>query len=319
MTLSSLSDSFVAPRDYKELHQQYGKLIAKLLLKHNRIERNAEDLHGYVWVKLLEAQLLERFERYVQRQKPRVLSALEACDLLGVPWPQWLLAMSRFHVGTPHIAPSGQVLVFRVGPWMPTPINMGEFPFCGHLQPNALFAYTDIIHLSVSEVLPTVGQDVQGGILVDLTRSERFKIPGVRVTKAQFKNYLTMAVLNHFANYCRTEDRRHKERPVIPSVHQDEDSPSWEASLPDTKSTDSNTLLSLSEARKMLSSTLHECADGFDLCLPVEEHENKLFELLEDGLSLFQALKQSDLPPRVCRSVLNTVRRPLSDEYVTLV
>jgi hypothetical protein len=89
MTPNSSSSGSVVPRDYNELHSQYGALILRLLKKYNKVERNFEDLHSYVWMKILEAKLLDRFKAKIEKQRPKVLTAIEVCDVLGVSWLQW--------------------------------------------------------------------------------------------------------------------------------------------------------------------------------------------------------------------------------------
>jgi hypothetical protein len=319
------SEGPVVPQSFTELQQQYGPLIHKLLCKYNKIERNMEDLHSHVWMKLLEANLLERFEEHVQRQAPKVLTAIEACDFLGVSWKQWTVAMSAYHKGTVVKDILGLPTKRRKkGRWMPTPINIDAVRYNSK---DAMFAFDDIIQLSLDERAPdgtirrafkVMGRqiDSEGNVVAETRPEGCAKFPDVPVTKAQFRNYLTMAVLNHYANFCRTEARRHKERPHTPPAYlrDDADAPAWESTLPDTSHADVDTMMALAEARKMLSETLHECVDGVTLCKPIEEHETEVFAMLEEGASLMQALRASDLPSRVRNAVLDTIR-PLAPEF----
>jgi len=323
------SEGSVVPKNYDELQKQYGALIYKLLLKYNKVERNMEDLHSYVWVKILEASLLERFEDYVSRQTPKVLSALECCVFLGVSWGQWITAMGSYHVGEARGTDQYGNVRRRQGRWMPTPINLAEFEargLPGYSAKSALFAFDDIVRLSVDEVrlnngkirrpFRVMGRDIDSeGRVVGETRPEGLiKFPDVHVTKAQFRNYLATAVLNHYANFCRTAERRHKERPVtLPAFLREDDAPSWESTLPDQQA-GADTMLALAEARQMLSATLHECLDGVPSCKPVAEHETEVFSMLENGSSLMQALRDSNLPPKVRNAVLDTIR-PLAADF----
>jgi len=323
------SDSPIIPKDYEELHRQYGPLVKNLLLKHNKVERNFEDLHSYVWVKILEAQVLTRFMEKVQSQTPKVMTAVEACDFLGVSWSQWVFAMMGYHKGHSRRNKDGSRKRGRrkKSHWMPTPINLAAFEaqgLLGYTAKTALFAFEDIIQLTlesrtkggkIKRAFRSMGRDVRDGVVVGESRPEGYlKFPPVKVTRTQFQNYLTLAVLNHFANFCRTQSRRHKERPQTPPAYlRDEPSPAWESTLPD-KSTTVDTMIALDEARQMLSETLHECMDGVQTCKPIEEHESEVFTSLENGASLMQALRRSELPPKVRKSVLETVR-PLIREY----
>jgi len=324
------SEGSVVPKNYVELQKQYGPLITKLLLKYNKVERNKEDLHGYVWMKLLEASLLERFDDYCLRQTPKVLSALECCVFLGVSWGQWITAMGSYHIGEARGVDQRGAVRRRQGRHMPTPINLAEFQargLSGYSAKSALFAFDDIVRLSIDEVrlnngkirppFRVMGRDINAeGEVVGESRPEGIiKFPSVHVTKSQFRNYLTMAVLNHYANFCRTAERRHKERPVLlPDFLRDDDAPCWEATLPDHRITGADTALALLEARQMLSDTIHECMDGISSCKPVEEHESEVFLMLENGSSLMQALRDTNLPPKVRTAVLDTIR-PLAAEF----
>lgn len=323
MTPNSPSEGSVVPKNYDELQALYGAHIYKLLCRANKIERNMEDLHAYVWVKLLEANFLERFEDCVQLQTPKVLTALQACDFFGVSWAQWCSAMCAYHKGYKPALGSKRSAPRRKGRWMPTPINIAEFEAAGQVgytSKTALYAYEDIIQLSVDERVLADGTvrgpfrvmgrkiDAEGNIIGDSREEGTLKIPEVPVTKAYFKNYLSRSVLNHYDNFCRTAFRRHKERPHKPRASMEDDAPIWEATLPDEQSADVETVLSLAQARQVLSVTLHECTDGIALCKPVEEHEVEVFTMLENGASLMQALRETNLPPRVRTAVIDSMR-----------
>ncbi len=328
MTLHT-SDGSVIPSTYDELQKQYGKLIYKLLLKYNKVERNFEDLHGYVWLKILEAQLLERFEDHIQRQTPKVLTALQACDLLGVSWRQWSTAMWSYHKGDPdRYDKKGNILSRKRGRWMPTPINILEFQargLAGYSAKTALFDFEDIIRLASDEkrfkngkirkAFRFMGRGILEGIVVSDDRPEgSAKLPEVSTTATQFRNYLAMAVLNHYANFCRTEKRKHKERPSSPPPSMEDDAPSWESTIPDRQATEMDAMVALSEAREMLSHTLLEHMDGVPSCKAVEDHAAMMFGMLDKGTSLVQALDSMGLPPKVKSAILDTVR-PLASEY----
>lgn len=312
------SEVSVVPKNYGELFSQYGDHIRNQLKRANRVERNYEDLVGYVNLRLIEAKLLDKFREKLDRMRPKVIDALAVCDILGVPWTTWLAAMSAYHTGAPIEGSCGVVIGYRVGHWMPTPINIAAFEaqgLPGHLEKNALFSFKDVLHLAeLDGGLGFLGQDVQRGVPLAPCREVKIKIPEVKATRSMFKNYLAMAVGNHFSNFCRTEDRRHKERTVIPSPHAEDDAPSWEAGLTDSKVADSDTMVALAEAKAMLADILIQCSDGVDLCKPVEQHTGEVFEMLEGGESIMQALRKSDLPPKVCKSVLRTVR-PLFPDF----
>lgn len=333
MTVIS-SEGSVIPKNYDDLLKQYGPLIYKLLLKYNKVERNFDDLHSYVWVKILEASLLDRFEEHIQKQTPKVLNALEACDLLGVSWRQWSTAMWAFHKGDPsQYNKEGKVIARKRGRWMPTPINLAEFQargLAGYSAKTALFDFNDIIKLSTDETrfktgrirkaFRLMGRSIkpdQGTIVSEERPEGLVKLPEVTVTKAQFRNYLTMSVLNHYANFCRTAERRHKERPYTPPSYLSEDeAPSWESTLQDCTSPDADTIVALAEAKQMLSATLHECMEDVPTCRPVAEQEIDMFKMLDEGIPLNQVLGKLGLPNRVKSDLIDTIR-PLAPEFIS--
>lgn len=294
------SDGPIIPKTYEELQEFYGDHVRNLLNRYNKVERNLDDLHGYIWVKILEARLLERFQDYVSRQVPRVLTGLQATELLGISWKQWIAAMKDFHV-------KGR------GTWMPTPINDLEFQARGergHLEKDALYSFVDVLKLTLEQYrdgewrLPfrIMGRHVENGEIVGGERPEGYiKIPENKVTSSQFRNYLTMAVLNHYANFCRTLDRRHKERPVTIKT---QEQPIWESTLVDGNQASPETKATLNEARKIINTALSQYSKD----MTEETVEDVIFSRLSDGSSLMQALKEAQIPPRVRKAVFRALR-----------
>jgi len=306
--MTASPESFVVPCSYAELQKLYGLHIKKLLMRCNTVGSNFEDLHSYVWVKIMEARLLDRFEDHVSRQTPKVITAIEACDLLGVSWQDWVQTLRAYHTGKRKL-------------WMPTPVNEAEFRLQGvswFTAKNATFSYDEIIHLTHGEHIRGKlrwafnhwGRDVQNGIVIGESRpGYLFKIPELRATKSQFKNYLSTAVLNHYANFCRTLKRRHQERTQIPRGF-DGDPTLWEDTLEEVKEAPSDVKVALSEARALLSEAIQSCLTEFGIPV-VGDEEGKIIAQLQDGASLPHALKCSGLPARVRRSVLKSIRRTL--------
>lgn len=319
--MASKSEGFSVPRTYTELQQQYGVYIYKLLNRFNKVERNFEDLHNTIWLKIMEAKFLERFEEHIDRQVPKVLNAIEACDLLGVSWQQWRAAMHTHHKGLVSlIDEEGNAVERRRGRWMPTPINVEEFKAKGvegYASKNALFSFLDVIQLTLEERINGVIRrpfrvmgrmiDAEGNVVADTRPEGDIKIQKVLVTPSQFRNYLSMAVLNHYANFCRTVKRRHKERPHTPSVQQ-EDPVAWEATLQDQKVVPADTVLELEEAREILKQTIDECMDGVPDCKPSAERGEEVLSKLKDGVTLDHALRRSDIPTRIRDVILDTLR-----------
>jgi hypothetical protein len=123
-------------------------------------------------------------------------------------------------------------------------------------------------------------------------------------------------VLNHYANFCRTEERRHKERPSTPPANmEDDNNSSWEASLPDDKTIGPDVMIALSEAKRLLASTLLEHVGSLPPCKTVEEHTSDMFLLLGKGSSLSQALDTIGVPAKAKSAILEEVR-PHAQDFV---
>lgn len=298
---SNGSEGFFVPKTYEELQKHYGRHIQKLLTKYNKVESNFEDLHSYIWVKILEARVLERFNAYLDRQIPKHVTALGACDFLGVSWKQWTAAQTSWHK-------------HRHGPRMPTPINIEEFRVkkqFGYTSRDALFAFRDVVRLTFYKPpFDKWGREIdsEGNVIAE-DRPEGFaKYPIVKGTASQFRNYLSKAILNHYANFCRTAKRRHKERPHVVGANQREDTPFWESTIPDTLHSSAETIFAVTEARGQLSAALVACLQGSGSTKAPSEHESEIFSRLTEGATLVQALKETELPPRIRKQVLRAVR-----------
>jgi len=291
----------IVPKDYSELQKHYGTYIQTLLNRYNKVERNFEDLHSYIWVKLLEARLLERFNAHITSQVPKVVTGIQATDILGCSWHQWIGAHRDFHV-------KGKIELD-----MPSPINEPELTLEGLVpwqEREALYALSDVLNLTIERSIGGVwrtpispmGLKVQDGNVVGGPRPEGcLKIPVVDPTPAQFKGYLTRSVLNSYANFCRTLSRRHKERPALVRAG-DEDQPVWEATLEDGGTASQEVQTCLHEAQELIDHHLNGTPEG-------EELQKIVFSRMEDGTSLLQALRDTNVSPRVRKILLRALMR----------
>jgi len=60
----------VLPRNYDELAEHYGQFIGSVVRRLNKVSRSHEDLQSHIWVKLIEAKFLDRFEDFRCRKRP---------------------------------------------------------------------------------------------------------------------------------------------------------------------------------------------------------------------------------------------------------
>ena len=75
--------------------------------------------------------------------------------------------------------------------------------------------------------------------------------------------------------------------------------------------------LQLSEARAFLRTALQSCLSEMGIPSGGDE-ESKIFALLQQGLSLIQALKLCGFPTRVRKSVIKSIKSR-SDSFLTTV
>jgi len=172
------------PESNDRFVKDYGRFVYKLVSRYNKVKRNVEDLYQHVWLKLIESDLLTKFAERYMAEVTRIPSELDgetAAAFLGVTWDQWLAVMrSRL-------------------PWLPKP-EKGK-----RTAKDATWGLEAVVLL-----------DESGAFQV---RSELSVMPGVdpeRVKKA-FQGYLSRAIHNHYANWCRSRSRKESSERLLPS------------------------------------------------------------------------------------------------------
>ncbi len=297
------------PQNYEDLKVQYGVYVATLVTRYNKVQRNTEELLSYVWVQLVVADIINRFQTHVAVQMPKTMTAVQACEFLSIKFNQWRTAMWAFHKGDP-IIKGGRVVGRRQGHWMPTPINLAEFEAkgqAGYSAKTALFDFDDIFRLSHEERVLKSGRTVpmfskQGPIM----------LPKNKATEMHFKAYLSRAIRNHILNWCRTQRRKHQERAYdtftqFAAFGREDASQSWESSLEDPHGARQDAIVEVEEMTTKLSAKLREVLVGVPTCKPVEEHEAEMYDLLKDGYTLSDALRKMDLPKNAQKAMLRMV------------
>lgn len=180
------------PKNYDELARQYGDHIAQQVARHNKVAWNLEDLLQTIWLKLIESQVLEKFVARASSDLPPTMTALEACDYLGVSFDYWkknvmYVAMKKDEQGDERYS------------WMPKPIEGSAY------SKKALFLTDEILVLD------------ECGYVKDRSRTQPKLCP--KITSRGFKSYLNRAIHNHFANFCRSRKRRYsKEHMLDPTM-----------------------------------------------------------------------------------------------------
>ena len=310
------------PRNNNELYIQYQGFVAAALRKHNKVGRNFEELHAYIWKRLIEKDVIRLYLQSVEEKLPRQLTADQACAFLGVSFDQWKVKMWRFHTGVPIYSKfePKRIIGRRIRGWMPTPINADEFTAeCqkrnealvaagkepqpvtnGHRSRKAIFQTEDIVKL-----LEMMDEDE-----APFAKQGAIQPPQVKATKAHFQAYLSKSVFSDFANWCRTYARKwSQDRPMYHREGDDNDDANWQDKLIAPGGARQETQAVLKQACVRLSQTLYENMKGADTlkCKPVEQTEMQMYELLEQGVPLPETLRKLDVPERVRRAVLKSV------------
>lgn len=170
------------PRDYDELARDWGPYIQKRVIGYNKVGRNLEDLYQYIWMQLVNSDVLAKFVARANSTMAPTMTAAEAQGFLGVTDKQWENMLRRGHADEDK--------------WAPTPLE------------GALYSRTAIF--STEEIL-----------IIDEIDPWRSR-PNPRVlptiTAKGFRSYLSTAIHNHFANWCRTSKRKNQENLLVPTA-----------------------------------------------------------------------------------------------------
>lgn len=208
------------PETYDELAREYGTFVADRVGRYNKVNRNLDDLIQYIWMQLIAGKVLEKYVDRARSTLPPTLTAVEVAKYLGLTIEVFLDAQARYHKkkGSRRKAP----------PWMPTPLEDGD---------------------PLSEQSVYLAQDVEAlNEMMDQPRNNVGKRTAEQVMPFVgahgFRAYLTQAIHNHYANWCRTRSRKWKDVLLSPNSIIGETSPgvfkhrgysedgtSWESAL----------------------------------------------------------------------------------------
>ncbi len=175
------------PRTDEEFHKAYEQFVARQVTRLNKVGRNLPDLLQEIWAKLVDTRFLQKFIHSVAQRYPQRMTAEEACDYLGVKFGTWKWYQRAFQK-----SPRPDSL------WMPNPREGGRYSKDAIYSTEEVFMLEELRDLDQKKLKP-----------VQARKRPRLNFYG-------FKSYLTKAIHNFFANWCRTHDRRYKES-VVPA------------------------------------------------------------------------------------------------------
>jgi len=265
------------PRSYDDMVLDYGEYVAKAVTRYNKVDRNLRDLLQEVWSKLIGSRLLEKFVEGAARRLPASMTTDEACLFLGISFRQWSKAL-------------------RSKPWLLEPLEGKRTSMA------AIFDTREIIDL-----------DHGTGISVWRVRPVTRMRP--KITARGFKSYLTRAIHNHFANWCRTRSRKYKEQLLSPTsalarqtsgccrqvAHLEDLTGGWESNIAAAMTVDEEDLLDLvgviRKARIDLGTTegaavLDYLVQQGKSCDDGPQRNVEVLGLLGQGLTLREAAKR---------------------------
>lgn len=175
------------PRNFDELFRTYGDFIAKKVASYNKVPRNMEDLYQEICCKLIGSDLLNKFVDRAARTLPDTFYAHEAAALMGLSFDEFQVAL--YYQGCMGLSKK------------PCEGEMTLDDETGRaiLDPRALFAAGDI--QALDEAYPDTEERPR-----PLQRQIVWPLQALG-----FKAYLTQAIHNHFANWCRTRSRKYKD------------------------------------------------------------------------------------------------------------
>lgn len=82
------------PRDNVDLVKTYGAYVARLVMRHNRVTSNFDDLLQHTWMKLIEVDVIGKHKSSMGHL-PKHLSGAQASSFLRMPWFSFLKRVHR--------------------------------------------------------------------------------------------------------------------------------------------------------------------------------------------------------------------------------
>lgn len=94
--IGNVPDDFIPP-NFTVLYDTYSPFVTRLVTRYNRVQANFEDLLQHVWMKLVEVDVIQKYND--SSSLPKKMTALEACVYLGIEWGSWKRAIHRHLIG----------------------------------------------------------------------------------------------------------------------------------------------------------------------------------------------------------------------------
>ncbi len=182
------------PKNLDEMARDWSKHILCELQKHGRVKFHAEDVLSAVMLRLVESNITAKFwEGVAEQSHVLYVTVSQAAKMLGITVGAFLAHQIEC-VGSERLEPAGMRVKGE-----DVPVEPGT----GYTSPNAIYLFDEVMTLAATKHFP------------DQIAAE---LPVARPpTVSQWKAYLTRAVLNNSANYCR-HNARHFAREHQPDM-----------------------------------------------------------------------------------------------------
>jgi hypothetical protein len=311
------------PQNMNELARDHGKFIEKRSFNYTKIKRNGADLHQHIWVRLCEANVLDKFaarlsSTLLHEHWSRQISTVDMCFLLGVSPESYRLWMNREVplrddlkwwpepvVPVRVTANTKKILEVQGQAWFRvlTPTQQKKYMATlkvGLFSRKSIYLVSDAI--TIADCKPF--QHYEPSVLPSWVKPSQ--------VKSKFVGYLCQAIHNHYANFCRDHARHFTKEYVLSpdSIVQGgghftrrdaENGPSWEDLLPAEHSVGPEDILHLATG-------LREACKQNGVS-PETPEGQEIIEIMASGYTMGEAIEQVGY--KVTQKQIQAVQRRL--------
>jgi len=224
------------PRDLNDLAKHWQGFVVQTLRRTGRVKFNAEDVLGYVMLKLCEVNVVAKFHAgSVEQNHPLAVDAEQAAKMLGLTPKAFMSFQTYSRTPLNVVTAQGKPYVggFQEHPNMEfffSLVRDGKHSMSDIVRGGVLPDFDPAFYKNMDSAISMWSQLVQRARklqftgpesrylfadVIALSATETFpnqgllEMPAPKVaTVAQWKQYLTTSVSNHSANYARTHHRR---------------------------------------------------------------------------------------------------------------
>jgi hypothetical protein len=94
--VGNVSDDFI-PINFSVLYDTYSPFVTRLVTRYNRVQANFEDLLQHVWMKLVEVDVIQKYND--SSPMPKFMDGLAAATYVGKSWSSFKRTIHRHIIG----------------------------------------------------------------------------------------------------------------------------------------------------------------------------------------------------------------------------